>query len=297
MYYSKNPSKNYLRNDMNQRYRCEKFCFILSLAILTLLCYTPAVWSLQLILPETAYQGDLIIGQTEPESEIHTKDNRLVVAPQGYFVLPVPRNQKNDIRFTVLHQNQDLSQVVRILAFPWRTQNIKGLPKKYVTPTPEQQQRVVADIQKVRNIRKHSPYPVPLFLKNGFQKPLNGPVTSPFGLNRILNGMPKQFHSGVDFRASLGQPVKSPADGIVRMVDDNMYLMGKTLILDHGLGVTSIYMHLNKILVSTGDLISQGQIMAQVGKTGRATGAHLHWGVNVGLTPIDPLRLLNRSFP
>ena len=269
----------------------------MSLAIAMLLSYTPAVLSLQLILPLSAYQGDLIIGRTDPGAKIYTKDNRLVVAPQGYFLLPVPRNQKNDIRITVRHQNQARSQDVRILAFPWRTQNIKGLPKKYVTPTTTQQQRVVADIKKVHRIRSYSPYPVPLFLKKGFIKPLNGPVTSPFGLKRILNGKPKQFHSGVDLGAPLGQPVKSPADGIVRMVDNNMYLMGKTLILDHGLGVTSIYMHLDRILVATGDLVTQGQILARVGKTGRATGAHLHWGVNVGLTPIDPLRLLNRSFP
>ncbi len=274
-----------------------KLSCILSLAATIILSNLPAAWSLQLILPQTAYQGDLIVGRTDSGTEIRAKDNHLVVGPQGYFVLPVPRGQKSDIRFTARHKDQTRSQVVRIWAFSWRTQNIGGLPKKYVTPTPGQQQQVVADIQKVRTIRQSAPYPVPLFLKKGFQKPLNGSVTSPFGLNRILNGKPKQFHSGIDLRAPLGHPVKSPADGIVRMVAISMFLMGKTLILDHGLGVTSIYMHLDKILVSTGDLVSQGQSIARVGKTGRATGAHLHWGVNVGLTPVDPLRLLNRSFP
>jgi len=275
----------------------EKHSYIFSLALIALLCHTPAVLSLELNLPETAFQGDLIVGRTDPGAIVSTMDNRLVVGPRGYFVQPVPRSRKNDIRFMVRYQNQTLSRDVRILAFSWRTQHIKGLPKKYVTPTPEQQRRVVADIRRIRKIRADSPYPVPLFLKKGFQKPLNGPVTSPFGLNRILNGKPKQFHSGVDLRAPRGHPVKCPADGIVRMVDVNMYLMGKTLVLDHGLGVTSIYMHLDKILVTPGDLVSQGQTIARVGKTGRATGAHLHWGVNVGSTPIDPLRLLNRSFP
>ncbi len=277
--------------------KCHKYSLILSLAVIMLLSYSPAVLSLQLILPETAYQGDLIVGRTDPGAELRTKDSLLVVGPRGYFVLPVSRNQKKDIRFTVRHHNQTRSQVVRIWAFPWRTQRIKGLLNKYVTPTPEQQQRVVNDIQKVRHIRKNSAYPVPLFLKNQFNIPLNGPVTSPFGLNRILNGKPKQFHSGVDLSAPRGHPVKSSADGIVRMADPNMFLMGKTLILDHGLGVTSIYMHLDKILVSVGDLVRQGQTVGHVGQTGRVTGAHLHWGVNVGLTPIDPMRLLDRSFP
>ena len=272
-------------------------CFFLMIIFILLGCCAPTAWSLQLVLPETVYQGDLIVGRTDPGAKIWIKENPLVVGPQGHFILPIPRNQKNDIRFWARYQTQVRSQVVRVWAFPWQTQKIKDLPKKYVSPTPEQQQQVVADIQKVRNIRKDCPYPVPLFLNKGFQKPLNGPVTSTFGLNRILNGKPKQFHSGVDLRAPQGHPVKSTADGIVRMVDPNMYMMGKTLILDHGLGITSIYMHLDEILVATGDLVNQGQTIARVGRTGRVTGAHLHWGVNVGLTPIDPLRLLNRSFP
>jgi murein DD-endopeptidase MepM/ murein hydrolase activator NlpD len=262
-----------------------------------LLCHIPAVWSFDLQLPQTAYQGDLLIGKSEPMAEVWVKKSRLRAGPQGYFVLPVPRNQKTDIRITARHKGESRSHVVRIWAFPWRTQNIKGLPKQYVTPSAEQQRKVVSDLQKVRKVRNDPPYPVPFFIKKGFKKPVKGSVTSPFGLNRILNGKPKQFHSGVDFAAPLGHPVYSPADGIVRLIDPDMFLMGKTLIMDHGLGVTSIYIHLNDILVATGDLVHQGELIARVGKTGRATGAHLHWGIYAGPTPVDPLRLLNHPFP
>ncbi len=150
---------------------------------------------------------------------------------------------------------------------------------------------------KVQSVRDDHPYPVPFFIRKGFIKPVNGTVTSPFGLNRVLNGKPKNFHSGIDIAATLGHPVRCPADGIVRLVDLDMFLMGKTLIIDHGLGVTSIFIHLDAITVHTGDLVRQGEIIAHVGKTGRATGPHLHWGVSAGRTPLDPLRLINRQFP
>lgn len=254
-------------------------------------------WALDLKLPETAYQGDLVIGRSEPATEVWMKDKRQLVSPQGYFVLPVPRGQKTDFRVTVTSGSETLSRTIRILAYPWHTQNIEGLPRQYVTPPPEQQKRVVSDNRKVQNVRDWHPYPVPFFIRKGFIRPVSGTVTSPFGLNRVLNGKPKSFHSGIDIAAPLGHPVQCPADGIVRLVDPDMFLMGKTVIIDHGLGVTSIFIHLDSITVNTGDLIRQGEIIAHVGKTGRTTGPHLHWGVNAGLTPLDPQRLIHRQFP
>ena len=251
---------------------------------------------LDLNLPKTAYQGDLIVGRTEPTAEVRVKGKRLVVGPQGYFVLPVPRDQKTDFQVTVKSEAKTLSRIIRILAYPWRTQKIKGLPKKYVTPPPEQQKRVISDNRKVQNIRGDHPYPAPFFVRKGFIKPVKGTVTSPFGLNRVLNGKPKNFHSGIDIAAPLGHPVRCPADGIARLVDTDMFLMGKTLMIDHGLGVTSIFIHLDVIMANTGDLVRQGELIARVGKTGRATGPHLHWGVSAGRTPLDPQRLINLQF-
>ena len=256
-----------------------------------------AAWPLDLNLPKTAYQGDLIVGKTEPTADVRLKGKRQIVGPQGYFVLPVPRDQKTDFLVTVKSETESLSCTIRILAYPWRTQKIKGLAKQYVTPQTEQQKRVISDNHKVQNIRGDHPYPVPFFVRKGFIKPVKGTLTSPFGLNRVLNGKPRSFHSGIDIAAPLGHPVRCPADGIVRLVDLDMFLMGKTLMVDHGLGVTSIFIHLDAITADTGDLIRQGEVIARVGKTGRATGPHLHWGVSAGRTPLDPLRLINRQFP
>ena len=101
----------------------------------------PAGWSLELSLPETAYQGDMIVGKTDPLAEVWLKESRQIVGPQGYFVLPVPRDQKTDIRVTAKSRNDTLSRIVRIWAYPWQTQKIKGLPPKYVSPSAKQQER------------------------------------------------------------------------------------------------------------------------------------------------------------
>jgi len=254
-------------------------------------------WSLDLNLPETAYQGDMVVGRSEPTAEVWVKDKRQTVGPQGYFVLPVPRSRKTDFRVTVKSKTETRSRIIRILAYPWRTQEITGLPQQYVTPAPKQQERVVSDNRKVQNVRGGHPYPVPFFIRKGFIRPVSGTMTSPFGLSRVLNGKSKNFHSGIDIAAPLGHPVRCPADGIVRLVDSDMFLMGKTLMIDHGLGVTSIFIHLDTIMVNTGDLVRQGEHIARVGKTGRATGPHLHWGVSAGRTPLDPLRLIDRQYP
>ena len=167
--------------------------------------------SLDLNLPETAYQGDMVVGRSEPTAEVWIKGKRQMMGPQGYLVLPVPRGQKTDFRVTVKSKTETRSRIIRILAYPWRTQKIKGLPKKYVTPPPQQQKRVISDNRKVQNVRGDHPYPAPFFVRKGFIKPVKGTLTSPFGLNRVLNGKPKNFHSGIDIAAPLGHPVHCPA--------------------------------------------------------------------------------------
>jgi Peptidase family M23 len=256
-----------------------------------------AGWCLDVILPQTAYQGDLVVGKVEPLTRVWLKDKPQIVGPQGHFVIAVPRDQKKDLRVTLRSKGKTRSHTIRVWAYPWTTQKINGLPKKYVSPSAEQQNRVVSDNRKVQNIRGDHPYPVPFFIRKGFIKPVAGAVSGSFGRSRILNGKPKNPHSGVDFAAPLGHPVRCPADGIVRLVDLNMYLMGKTLMVDHGLGVRSIFIHLDDITVRTGDLVRQGDVIARVGKTGRTTGPHLHWGVSAGGIPLDPLRLIDRPFP
>lgn len=127
--------------------------------------------------------------------------------------------------------------------------------------------------------------------KGEFIKPVPGEITSYFGTKRIINGIKKSPHSGVDYKAEIGEDVKATNDGKVVLVRD-CYLSGNTLIIDHGAKLFSMYFHLDEVFVSTGDFVSKGEIIGKAGMTGRATGPHLHFGMRLGRTKIDPCSIL-----
>jgi len=251
--------------------------------------------ALQLILPENAYQGDMFVGSGLPPATVSVGGTTCPVSPQGYFVICVPRQQKTDLLVLAQVGNKKTLKIIRILAYQWQIQRIDGLPEWYINPPPEGLKQIKEDSKRIRAIRQAKPYPVPLFLENGFIKPVQGSITGIFGSQRILNSQPRSPHWGVDFAAPMNAPVYSPADGIVKLVAKDMYLMGNTLIIDHGLGVQSIFVHLNSIEAKESEFVKQGATIARVGKTGRATGPHLHWGISVGTIPVDPVRMLKKS--
>jgi murein DD-endopeptidase MepM/ murein hydrolase activator NlpD len=267
----------------------------ISAIALFILAFSSAAWAVQLRLPDRAYQGDLIVGRVEPVSPVFLKGKPLAVSDRGYFVIGVPRLQKTDLLITATHGKKKVSKTVLVMAYEWKVQRIDGLPKRQVNPPPEALIRIKKDNQKVRAVRHSGVHPVPLFLNGGFIAPVKGPITGVYGSQRILNGQPRSPHSGVDIAAARGTAVVSPANGIVRLAAKDMYLMGNTLMIDHGLGLVSIFIHLDGINAGEGDPVEQGDIVARVGKTGRATGPHLHWGISVGSTSIDPLRLVNNK--
>lgn len=253
------------------------------------------VLALQLILPDNAYQGDMFVGRVLPPATVSVGGTTRPVSPQGYFVIGVPRRQKTDLLVLAQVGNKKTLKIIRILAYRWQIQRIDGLPEWYINPPPEGLKQIKEDSKRIRAIRQAKPYPVPLFLENGFIKPTQGSITGIFGSKRILNSKPRSLHWGVDFAAPMNTPVYSPADGIVKLVAKDMYLMGNTLIIDHGLGVQSIFVHLNSIEAKESEFVKQGATIARVGKTGRATGPHLHWGISVGTIPVDPVRMLKKS--
>jgi len=249
----------------------------------------------QLRLPERAFQGDLIVGKVEPAGTVFLKGQEKPVSSRGYFVIGVPRLQKTDLLITAISGQNKVSKTVRVLAYEWKIQRIDGLPKRQVNPPPEALVRIKNDNQKVREIRQAGIHPVPLFLRGGFIAPVKGRITGVYGSQRILNGQPRSPHSGVDIAAAKGTPIVSPANGIIRLAAKDMYLMGNTLMIDHGMGLVSIFIHLDSISAAEGQRVAQGEIVARVGNTGRTTGPHLHWGISVGSTSIDPARLLKKN--
>jgi hypothetical protein len=259
------------------------------------LTFPSVSWALHLRLPDRAYQGDLIVGQVEPVGTVTLKGKKLPVSSRGYFLIGVPRLQKTDLLIKAMHGNKKVSGTVMVMAYKWKVQRIDGLAKRHVSPPPKAVKRIKNDNKKVRKIRQAGVHPVPLFLRGGFITPVKGRITGVYGSQRILNGQPRSPHSGVDIAAAKGTRIVSPANGIIRLVAKNLYLMGNTLMIDHGLGLVSIFIHLDSISAGEGRRVAQGEIVARVGNTGRTTGPHLHWGISVGSTSIDPARLLKKK--
>jgi murein DD-endopeptidase MepM/ murein hydrolase activator NlpD len=253
-------------------------------------------WPLSLHLPETAYQGDIVVGRVSPPAAVFVGERQAAVGRNGYFAIGVERMQPTDVTVSARDGKTEARHTISILARQWDIQRVDGLARQYVHPDPEQARRIKADNRLIAGVRKRLPSADPWFLKRGFILPVKGRVSSVYGSQRILNGEPKSPHRGIDIAAPKGTPVVSPADGVVRLVALDMFLMGNALIIDHGLGVQSAFIHLDRILVREGARVVQGQTVARVGQTGRATGPHLHWGVSVETTLVDPERLVGRRF-
>ena len=159
----------------------------------------------------------------------------------------------------------------------YKVQRIDGLKQAMVSPKKETMDKINADREKVLNARSKK-----VLLgdfTSGFNWPLKGKITGVYGSQRILNGVPKSPHYGIDIAVPIGTPVYAPASGVISLADD-LYYSGLTVILNHGLNVNSTFLHLSEIKVSIGDKVSRGQLIGFSGNTGRSTGPHLDWRID-----------------
>jgi len=180
---------------------------------------------------------------------------------------------------------------IRVLDGAFRTQELT-VERSKVDLDPPTVKRVMKEKDKVGELWMDS---ISQKLWDGdFILPVQGEARSTFGLRRIFNGQPRNPHTGEDFSASLGEEVVSSNSGVVKLVED-LFFSGKSIFIDHGLGMYSMYFHLSETLVEEGQAVQKGEIIGLVGSSGRATGPHLHWGVRINSARVNPLALMNLS--
>ena len=236
-------------------------------------------------------QGGLVQGTTQPEARVKVDGTPVRVSDQGIFLLGLDRDAAEQVRVEVtLPGGETRSETLRVARREYQIQRIDGLPPKKVTPPEEDLKRIREEAALVGRARKLDA-PRTDFL-TGFVWPAKGRISGVYGSQRILNGEPRRPHFGVDVAAPVGTTVVAPADGVVTLAREDMYFSGGTLTVDHGHGLSSSFLHLSRILVEERQQVRQGQPIAEIGATGRVTGAHLDWRMNLFRHRLDPQLLV-----
>lgn len=248
----------------------------------------------RVVFPSSVQQGALVFGKVPAGSTVRYGSHVLRATPYGTVVFGVGRDQTQPVTVDVTTAD-GRSSTVRVVVTPrdWPVENVQGVPPKTVEPPPEIAARIEREQAQVTAARVRDDDRTDF--AQPFAWPVRGRISGRFGNQRVYNGVPKAPHSGMDIAAPTGTPVLAPAGGVVTFAAPDLYLTGGTLLIDHGHGVSSNFLHLSRIDVKVGDRIEQGQVIGAVGATGRATGPHLHWGVNWFDVRIDPLLVLQRT--
>lgn len=245
-------------------------------------------------LPASASQGALVLGNTHPAAIVEYAGRTLRVSPYGTFVFAIGRDASGPATLRIRQPATGwIEHSIAITPREFPIERINGVPPKTVNPPPEIAARIKREQAQVTAVRTRDDSRTDFV--QPFIWPVQGRISGRFGNQRVYNGSPGTPHSGMDIAVASGTPVKAPAAGTITFAAPDLYLTGGTVVLDHGYGVSSNFLHLSRIDVKVGDRVEQGQIIAAVGATGRATGPHLHWGMNWFDVRMDPLLVLERA--
>lgn len=233
----------------------------------------------------TLTQGALIVGHVKNASSVFLDGKPLKLTKEGQFVFGFARDAKSQAVLSWIVQGKEYSKTLNVTSREYKIDRVNGVESKYVSPPKEVLARIKSDSQKVAAVRaqvsEHT------YFLSPFYRPAEGRISGVYGSQRIFNGVPKNPHYGLDIANKTGTPVYAPAPGTVVLVDD-LYYSGNTVIVDHGMGVTSTFIHLNKTYVKVGDKLKIGTHFADIGATGRVTGPHLDWRINWLDERLDP---------
>ena len=270
---------------------CLCFYRIRLVAVLVLLMALPAPAKAQdidgaEILSGKAVEGGLIIARTNPSNQIMLDDDAIGIGENGVFVIGFHRDSDAPVTLRIIAPDGSVkTSLLSPRQRDYNIQRIDGLKSTMVTPPATVLARIKSDSNAVRTARQRKA-PLGDFWR-GFDWPALGRISGIYGSQRILNGQPRQPHYGIDIAAPTGTPVYAPASGLVTLVKD-LYFSGWTVVLAHGLGVHSSFLHFDQVDVKTGMKVERGGLIGKIGATGRATGPHLDWRIDWQGRRIDP---------
>ncbi|KLN62334.1 peptidase [Kiloniella spongiae] len=236
-------------------------------------------------------QGGIIIGKVPSGTKVFLNKEAIKVSEQGDFVFGFGRDAEGSVELSVHAPNGDTQiENYEIKKRDYAIQRIEGVAQKYVSPPKEVANRISRDATDVAKART-SNFDEPMYA-SGFIWPAQGRISGVYGSQRVFNGVPKRPHFGVDVAAPVGTPITAPAPGIVTLAEPDLYYSGGTVILDHGHGLSSTFLHMNSVTVRVGDFLDQGDQLGTLGATGRVTGPHLDWRMNWFKERVDPETLV-----
>lgn len=236
-----------------------------------------------------AKQGGALLCQTTPLAKVKVGRSSTKADANGKVIIGFDRDAAAKTKLVITHETGPVTEhPISVEPRQYVEQRIDGLPPSQVS------EYSAADIKRIRSssARKKVGFASnqeQIYFTDGFEYPIKEFVkTSPFGSRRILNGEPKSPHYGVDIAAPLGTPIYAPAAGVVGLADEDLYFEGAMVMIDHGQGLNSLYLHVNDVFVKPGDMVARGDLIAEVGSKGRSTGPHLCWRLKWKKENLDP---------
>jgi murein DD-endopeptidase MepM/ murein hydrolase activator NlpD len=241
----------------------------------------------EIVLDGAVEQGGLVHGKTEPGAAVMLDGRKLRVAPDGSFIFGFGRDAPAQAALDVTFADGTAShRDLAVIARDYQIQRIDGLPPQQVTPDPAQLERIGREGKLI--VKARATDSDLLFFEAPPRWPALGPISGVYGSQRILDGEPRAPHFGVDIAAPKGTPIVAAAGGIVTLAEEDLFFTGRTVIIDHGYGLSTTYQHMDSLAVRVGQHVEAGTRIGTIGATGRVTGPHLHWAMNWYDIKLDP---------
>jgi len=265
----------------------------ISLSLLTVaaaLVQGNVAWASCIDLEGRLTQGGMVWGNVVPGSAVTLDSDPLDVLADGTVFAGFGRDAAATSELVVSAEGGKCVQTLQIARRDYNIQRVEGVPQETVTPPPERMERIRRERELVR-VAKGQALQRPDLLQGalaGFEWPAVGPISGVYGSQRIYNGEPRSPHYGVDVAMPAGTAVLAPTAGVVTLAEPDLFYSGGTIILDHGYRLSSSFLHLSKVLVEVGQEVKSGEVIGEIGSSGRATGAHLDWRMSWRAQRIDP---------